>query len=92
MLINRSSSQYAQFWSTDDQLLVFEDDGPPPLASELMALPLEGEPYSIVSGPDDQYRARLSPDGSWMAYVSLHTGVEEVYVQAFPEPGASWSP
>ena len=30
---------------------------------------------------------RLSPNGSWVAYTSNETGLEEVYVQAFPTPG-----
>ena len=31
---------------------------------------------------------RLSPDGRWLAYVSDQSGTREVYVQAFPGPGA----
>jgi len=31
---------------------------------------------------------RFSPDGHWLAYVSDQSGKREVYVQAFPGPGA----
>ena len=31
---------------------------------------------------------RLSPDGRWLAYVSDQSGTREVYIQAFPGPGA----
>ena len=31
---------------------------------------------------------RLSPGGHWLAYVSEQSGTREVYVQAFPGPGA----
>jgi len=31
---------------------------------------------------------RLSPDGHWLAYVSDQSGRREVYIQAFPGPGA----
>ena len=31
---------------------------------------------------------RLSPDGRWLAYVSDQSGTRELYVQAFPGPGA----
>jgi len=31
---------------------------------------------------------RLSPNGHWLAYVSDQSGTREVYVQAFPGPGA----
>ena len=30
----------------------------------------------------------LSPDGRWMAYVSVESGRAEVYVQPYPGPGA----
>jgi Tol biopolymer transport system component len=30
---------------------------------------------------------RVSPDGRWLAYVSDESGVGEVYVQPFPDPG-----
>ncbi len=32
----------------------------------------------------------ISPDGRWMAYASTESGQLEVYVQAFPGPGAKW--
>jgi hypothetical protein len=31
--------------------------------------------------------ARVSPDGRWIAYHSNESGRNEVYVQAFPQPG-----
>ena len=30
------------------------------------------------------------PDGRWVAYVSNATGIDEVYLQAFPGPGGKW--
>ena len=32
----------------------------------------------------------FSPDGRWIAYVSLESGRAEVYVQPFPGPGGKW--
>jgi len=32
----------------------------------------------------------FSPDGRFIAYVSLESGRPEVYVQAFPGPGGKW--
>ena len=32
-------------------------------------------------------QARLSADGHWLAYVSDETGIREVYIQRFPNPG-----
>ena len=36
----------------------------------------------------DEMSARVSPDGRLLAFVSDETGRHEVYVQAFPKPGA----
>jgi hypothetical protein len=37
------------------------------------------------------HQAALSPDGRWIAYVSMEGGREEVYVQAFPPGhGGTW--
>jgi hypothetical protein len=36
----------------------------------------------------NEHQGRLSPDGQWMAYESDESGRSEVYVRAFPAPGA----
>lgn len=48
-----------------------------------MVVVLEEEPESrlAVDSPFDERRARLSPDGRWLAFA----GGNEVYVQEFPE-------
>ena len=43
-------------------------------------------PKPLVTSPADEYAPALSPDAKWLAYVSNETGVEEVYVRAFPGP------
>jgi eukaryotic-like serine/threonine-protein kinase len=35
----------------------------------------------------DEHNPALSPDGRWLAYVSLESGRDEVYVSPFPGPG-----
>jgi Tol biopolymer transport system component len=63
--------------------------------------PLTGPDWKIVAVPGGAATAgrtiltsavmphlRLSPDGRWLAYVSEQSGTREVYVQAFPGPGA----
>jgi len=32
----------------------------------------------------------LSPDGHWLAYVSMELGAPQVYVRAFPDKGGKW--
>jgi len=53
---------------------------------DLMLLPLEGDRKlkPLVQTRFDDARARVSPDGRWIAYSSDETGRGEVYVRAFP--------
>jgi eukaryotic-like serine/threonine-protein kinase len=41
-------------------------------------------PRILLRSPADQYSMALSPDGSWLAYVSEESGAPEVYVRPFP--------
>jgi eukaryotic-like serine/threonine-protein kinase len=44
----------------------------------------------LIQRPFDQWFARFSPDGRWLAYASDETGRTEVYVQPFPALGERW--
>jgi len=39
----------------------------------------------VSAGTFDEYAPALSPDGRWVAYVSVESGQEEVYVRPFPD-------
>jgi serine/threonine-protein kinase len=62
----------------------------PTTRHDIWILPLPGDkrmrPY--LRGPFEEHSADLSPDGRWLAYVSNESGRDEVYVRAFPTPGA----
>src|SRR5215831_15274538 len=44
----------------------------------------------FVQTPLEMRSARLSPDGHWIAYGSNESGMEQVYVRAFPVQGGKW--
>jgi serine/threonine-protein kinase len=46
-----------------------------------------GQPESLLETPFNEVGASFSPDGRWIAYVSDESGVNEVYVRAYPEGG-----
>ncbi len=52
-----------------------------------IAIPATGDTLSelspIVAGPGDEFNARVSPDGRWIAYSSDDSGRPEVYIAAF---------
>ncbi len=57
-------------------------------ARDIWVLPLDTrEPLPFLRTPAFETSPRFSPDGRWLAYVSLDSGVAEVYVRPFPGPG-----
>ncbi len=78
-------------WSPDGKSLVYTQIDPIN-QGDLWVLPLEGERKSrpFLKTQFDEFGARFSPDGRWIAYGSNESGQEEVYVQPFPGPGGRW--
>jgi Tol biopolymer transport system component len=54
----------------------------------LTRLDSDEAPTVFRATPFEELRARISPDGDWIGYVSDESGQKEVYVEAFPEGGA----
>ena len=46
---------------------------------------IDSTPTEISSGRFDEYAPTVSPDGRWLAYVSVESGREEVYIRPFPD-------
>lgn len=78
-------------WSADGSLIAFEKyvNGSP----EIWMLPTAGsrQPYRYI---DHAHDPAFSPDGRWLAYVSVSVGAsapglqaQNVYIQRFPGPG-----
>jgi serine/threonine protein kinase/Tol biopolymer transport system component len=71
-------------WTQDGKFLVYEYGALG--ASDIRALPLEGERKPIVLMPHAPNAfatfGRVSPDGQWLAYTSNESGAVEVYVTA----------
>lgn len=74
-------------WTPDGREIVFgrqnKDTG-----WDLYAVAVEGDHKArpLVVAPFEQGRARVSPDGKWLAYVSDESGQKEVFVQAMSDP------
>ena len=80
--------QRAGNWTPDGDVLVGVEccgDLPVNIWTLTFANPSVWEP--LIESPFDDSRPMLSPDGRWMAYQSTESGVEEIYVQRFPELG-----
>ena len=57
---------------------------------DIYTVPLDGSrpAQPLVATPADDAQPSFSPDGRWLAYASNVTGEMQVFITAFPGPGA----
>jgi eukaryotic-like serine/threonine-protein kinase len=77
-------------WSHDGRYLLVDRGNIG--ASDIWTFPVAdpAKAFPLVRSPFLEYSGQFSPDGRWVAYVSKHTGRDEVYVSSFPSAGARW--
>jgi Tol biopolymer transport system component len=74
-------------WSPDGRFLLYTTQDPT-TGLDLWALSLgDKRSFPVVKTGADELEGQFSPDGRWLAYASNATGINEVYIQAFPGPG-----
>jgi serine/threonine-protein kinase len=79
-------------WSADGRWLLYRS-GVTDRVRDIYARRTDGDTarVALAAGSFDEYMPALSPDGRWLAYVSVESGREEVYVRPFPDAGrARW--
>jgi Tol biopolymer transport system component len=95
--------KYPTDWSRDGRYLLYSELGQK-TGEDLWALPLEAagaspvpgvrKPILVLQTPYSERGAVFSPDGKWIAYTSDESGLDAVYVMAFPEapsgPASKW--
>jgi Tol biopolymer transport system component len=59
---------------------------------DIYYLDLKGEHklVPLLNSSYQEFDARLSPDGKWLAYTSNETGRVEIFVTPFPNVGSEW--
>jgi Tol biopolymer transport system component len=84
------TSQSAESWSPDGRAIAYTAVARIGAPASIMVAPLDGsgkaEPFA--GGTASEGSSKFSPDGRWLAYCSNESGTPQVYVQAFPGPGA----
>jgi Tol biopolymer transport system component len=98
LLLKTGNSVVPEDWALDGRALVYM--GTEGGNRDLFVLPLTGDPRQAGTegrkpAPflKTQFRerhAQFSPDGRWMAYASIESGIYEVYVQSFPAGSGKW--
>jgi Tol biopolymer transport system component len=88
LLLQSPQFKSATDWSSDGRFLLYQSVDPK-RNFDIWALPLDtdgkrdGQPLSVVQTDFDEHGGQFSPDGKWIAYVSLKSSRYEVYVQPF---------
>ena len=78
-------------WSGDGTHILYQEAGNSPASGgavdrDLWTLKMpERTAAPFLATAFDEFEARFSPDGRWVAYTSNETGRYEVYVRSFPE-------
>lgn len=80
--------QSASSWSPDGKALVFTQVSLQTGPDIFVMSPPDRTPRPFVETKFAEGAARFSPDGRWISYVSNESGRNEIYVQAYPGPGA----
>lgn len=80
----RQPNMFPTDWSTDGQWVLYSAPGS--MAWDIFALRIgDSTAHPVVSSPQNQIQARLSPNTRWIAYASDESGRFEVYVQSFDD-------
>ena len=75
-------------WSPDGRFLLYQAIDWPTFRSDVGERDLEkGTDRLVLSATFNEFGARLSPDGRWLAYNADESGRLEVFVRSFPEAG-----
>ncbi len=72
-------------WSRDGAWLLLSVGSPPSMDLFAMRLGVDSAPRPLLAEPYDEGSPSLSPDGRWLAYISMETGEAQVFVRSFPE-------
>jgi eukaryotic-like serine/threonine-protein kinase len=94
-LTTSENRQFPGSWHPSGKFFAFTELGND---TNIMILPMEGsessgwkpgKPEAFVNTPFVQTYPEFSPDGRWLAYMSVESGRFEVYVRPHPGPGAA---
>jgi eukaryotic-like serine/threonine-protein kinase len=80
-------------WSRDGRFLLYHTENAPNTGYDLWALSLsDRKPHLMLGQAFNEWAGVFSPDMRWVAYVSLETGVGDVYVRPFRVAGQTGQP
>jgi ligand-binding sensor domain-containing protein len=89
LLLKTDEPKEVDCWTRDGRFLLFTRTAPR-TGGDIWAFPFPGEakPVSLSQTQSTEARARVSPDGRWLAVRSGFLGTAEIYIRPFT-PGAA---
>jgi serine/threonine-protein kinase len=87
LLIETEPKAVPNSWSPDGKTLVFTQPGGDQKTHLWSVTIPGGKAVRLHESDAVELNGEVSPDGHWLAYESLESGNNEVYVQPFPSPG-----
>ncbi|HEU5235675.1 MAG TPA: hypothetical protein VFU37_00955, partial [Pyrinomonadaceae bacterium] len=88
LLLKTGLNTFPMDWSADGKFILYIV-GDPKTKLDIWVLPLFGDqkPFPFLQTEANERNAKLSPDGRWIAYTSDESGINQIYVQSFPDSG-----
>ena len=91
-IIEKRNSFVVSGWSPDGKYLIV-DTQDPKSGFDVQKIDIASRGMTpVVQGTADELSPALSPDGKWLAYVSMESGAPAVYVTTFPSGEGKWQP
>ena len=91
-LLEQSHLPFLAGWSSDGKRVHYVDFDVEQLERlnfDIWEVSLEtGAPRPILESPKHQVQPAFSPDGLWLAYMSVESGQTEVYLRRYDDPSA----
>ncbi|HEV8140801.1 MAG TPA: protein kinase [Pyrinomonadaceae bacterium] len=88
LLYKTDANIFPSDWSADGRFILYLANDPK-TRLDVWVLPLAGDqkPFPFLQTEANERAARFSPDGRWIAYTSDESGINQIYVQSFPDGG-----
>jgi Tol biopolymer transport system component len=94
LLVRSDQNKSVTDWSSDGRFLLYQSVDPK-RSLDILALPLardgtpDGQPFPVVQSEFEEHGGQFSPDGKWVAYVSIKSDRYEVYLRPFAQCAGS---
>jgi len=88
LLLKTGLNTFPMDWSADGKFILYIASDPK-TKLDTWVLPLFGDqkPFPFLQTEANERNAKFSPNGRWIAYTSDESGINQIYVQSFPDSG-----